>query len=172
MPVRRVSSPDPVLHRIAPFGLAAAAGTCLVVDLDPTAPPLPGPSLVDLIRDGVTSSHLRAGRTGVAVLANGGVSEAEATDLLESLLAGWPAAVLRVPSDQPSIPVLSLDPPDLRPSRAHRAVWQSTIRGSRAPGVVLPPLHRSAIRSLCRGVVEPRSRWVRAWTPVWGTSWT
>ncbi len=171
MPVRRVSSPDPVLHRIAPFGLAASAGTCLVVDLDPASPPLPGPSLFELARDGVTAAHLRSARSGVAVISNGGTTEAEASDLLASLMSGWPAVVLRVPPDQPSIPVLSFDPPELRPRRAFRAVWQSSVRGSRAPGVVLPPLKRSTVRSLCGGVVEPRSAWVKAWTPVWENSW-
>lgn len=172
MLVRRVSSPDPVLHRIGPFGLAAAAGTCLVVDLDPGVPSLPGPRLADLIRDGVTADHLRSDRSGVAVVGNGGVSETDAAELLAALVGGWPAVVFRVPPGQPGIPVLPLDPPELRPARAFEAVWQSAVRGSRAPGVVLPPLRRSAVRSLCRGVVEPRSAWVRAWTPVWEATWT
>ena len=172
MPVRRVSSHDPVLHRIAPFGLAASAGTCLVVDLDPTAAPLPGASLTDLLRDGATAAHLRAGRSGVAVIANGGVDESEVQGLLEGLTAGWPAVVLRVPPSEPSIPVLALDPPELRPDRAFRAVWQAAIRGSRAPGVVLPPLRRSAVLALCKGTVEPRGAWVRAWREVWESSWT
>ncbi|HVR32732.1 MAG TPA: hypothetical protein VMS74_08480 [Acidimicrobiia bacterium] len=172
MLLRRVSSPDPVLHRIAPFGLAAAAGTCLVVDLDPAAAPLPGPSLAELLRDGATAAHLRAARRGVAVISNGGVAESEAADLIDGITAGWPAVVLRVPAGSSSIPVLPLDPPELRPARAMRAVWQAGQHGSRAPGVVLPPLRRSSVRALCRGVVEPRSRWVRAWAPVWGASWT
>jgi hypothetical protein len=172
VPVRRVSSHDPVLHRISPLGLAASAGTCLVVDLDPTAAPLPGATLTDLLRDGATSAHLRAGRTGVAVIGNGGIAEPEVAGLLEGLTAGWPAVVLRVPPGEASIPVFSLDPPELRPARAFRAVWQASVPGSRAPGVVLPPLRRSAVRALCRGVVEPRSRWVRAWHEIWDPSWT
>ena len=170
--LRRVSSPDPVLHRIAAFGLAAAAGTCLVVDLDPAAAPLPGPTLAELLRDGVTAAHLRAARRGVAVISNGGVSESEAADLIDGMTAGWPAVVLRVPEGSNSIPVLPLDPPELRPLRAVRAVWQASQPGSRAPGVVLPPLRRSTVRALCRGVVEPRSRWVRAWASVWEAPWT
>jgi hypothetical protein len=172
VPVRRVSSHDPVLHRIAPFGLAASAGTCLVVDLDPNAAPLPGATLTDLLRDGATSAHLRAGRSGVAVIANGGISEPEVEGLLDALTAGWPAVVFRVPPAEQSIPVLALDPPELRPARAFRAVWQAAVRGSRAPGVVLPPLRRSAVRALCKGTVEPRSSWVRAWREVWESSWT
>jgi len=161
-----------VLHRIGPFGLASAAGTCLVVDLDSQAVPLPGPTLVDLLREGVTARQLRSRRTGVAVVANGGATEEEAADLLAALTAGWPAVVYRVPPHCPSVPVLPLEPPELLPELAFRAVWQATTRGSRAPGVVLPPLRRDAIRSLCRGVVEPRSAWVRAWSPVWDSGWT
>ena len=143
-----------------------------MVDLDPTAAPLPGATLTDLMRDGATSAHLRTDRSGVAVIANGGVVEAEVETLLTGLVAGWPAVVFRVPPGEKSIPVLSLDPPELRPARAFRAVWQAAVPGSRAPGVVLPPLRRSAVRALCRGTVEPRSRWVRAWREVWEASWT
>lgn len=170
--VRRLSSPDPVLHRIGPFGLAAAAGTCLVIDLDPTAADLPGPTLASLLTEGATSSHLRSERAGVAVIGNGGVSEGEAEDLVAALVAGWPAVVLRVPPGAPSVRFLPLDPPELRPRRAFRAVWQASMRGSTAPGIVLPPLRRAAVRSLCAGRLEPRSRWVRSWAPVWGASWT
>lgn len=172
MLVRRISSPDPVLHRIGVFGLAAAAGTCLVVDLDPGAPGLPGPTLAGLLGDGVTAEHLRPGRRGVAVIGNGGVTEADADELVTALSAGWPNVVIRVPFGAPSISYLPLDPPELRPARAFRAVWQSAVRGSRAPGVVLPPLRRTTVRGLCSGRVEPRSRWVQAWAPVWETSWT
>jgi hypothetical protein len=172
VPLRRIASPDPVLHRIGPFGLAAAARTCLVVDLDPLAPTLPGPTLARLRRDGVTAEHLRTERSGVAVIGNGGVAESEVEELLAALTAGWPAVVFRVAPDRPSIPVLPLDPPEIRPERAFRAVWQSAVRGARAPGVVLPPLRRSVVRALSRGVVEPRSAWVRAWVPVWDGTWT
>lgn len=161
-----------MLHRIGPLGLAASVGTCLVVDLDPTAPAYPGPTLADLLRDGVTAAHLRTGRDGVAVIANGGITEPDALELVEGLTAGWPAVVFRVPPGQSSIPVLPLDPPELRPERAFRAVWQSATRGARAPGVVLPPLSRSAVSALCRGIVEPKRRWVRAWQPVWESTWT
>lgn len=170
---RRLFSPDPVLHRIAPFGLAASTGTALVVDLDPAAAPLPGPTLADLAVDGLTADHLRSSRRGVAVVANGGVTEAEVQDLVADLVSGWPAVVFRVPPGSPSsIPVLPLDPPEVRPARAMRAVWQSSVVGSQAPGVVLPPLARSAVRQMCRGQVEPRRRWVKAWADIWEPSWT
>lgn len=173
MLTRRIFSPDPVLHRIAPYGLAASTGTALVIDLDPKAASLPGPTLADLAVDGVTSDHLRTSRRGVAVVGNGGVAEADAKDLIGHLVAGWPAVVLRVPLESPSsIPVLPLDPPEIRPSRALRAVWQSSVPGSRAPGVVLPPLSRAAVRRMCRGQIEPRHRWVKAWAEVWEPQWT
>jgi hypothetical protein len=143
-----------------------------VIDLDPVAPPLPGPTLADLLLEGVTSEHLRSDRSGVAVIANGGVIESEAPDLLAGLVEGWPSVVYRVPWGSPSIHFLPLDPPELRPRLAVRAVWQPAVAASRAPGVVLPPLRRSAVKAMCGGVVEPRSRWVRAWSPVWEASWT
>lgn len=106
------------------------------------------------------------------MIGNGGVGESDVEKLLAALTAGWPAIVFRVPPGEESIPVLALDPPELRPARAFRAVWQAAVRGSRAPGVVLPPLRRSAVRALCGGTVEPQSRWVRAWGEVWEQSWT
>lgn len=172
MTVRRLSSPDPVLHRIGPFGLAAAAGTALVVDLDPTAAPYPGPTLADLLREGVTARQLSPRTAGVAVVGSGGVTEESAGDLLDALVSGWPAVVCRVPHGRASIQVLPLDPPEIRPPDAFRAVWQSSTRGSRAPGVVLPPVGRSRMRAMCSGRVEPRWAWVRAWAPVWESAWT
>jgi len=170
---RRLFSPDPVLHRIAPFGLAASTGTALIIDLDPTAAPLPGPTLADLAVDGLTSDHLRTSRSGVAVVANGGVTEADARDLIGHLVSGWPAVVFRVPPESASsIPILPLDPPEIRPVRALRAVWQSSVPGSKAPGLVLPPLSRAAVRRMCRGQIEPRHRWVKAWAEIWEPSWT
>ncbi|MFP5332003.1 MAG: hypothetical protein ACLGHX_06565 [Acidimicrobiia bacterium] len=172
MLVRRLHSPDPVLHRIAPFGLAAATGTALVIDLDPDAPPYPGPTLADLAADGLTARHLRSSREGVAVIANGGVNEEDVAQLVTQLSSGWPAVVFRAPTPREAIPVLPLEPDELRPTRAIRAVWQASTRGSRAPGVVLPPLSRATVRRLCRGQVEPRHRWVKAWAGVWGPAWT
>ena len=44
---------DGLLSATAPLGLAAAAGTALVVDLDPEGPVYPGPaSLADLVVEG------------------------------------------------------------------------------------------------------------------------
>ncbi|MDX1449595.1 MAG: hypothetical protein R3246_11095, partial [Acidimicrobiia bacterium] len=155
-----------MLHRIAPFGLAASAGTALIVDLDPRSPSLPGPTLATLLAEGLTARHLRPARKGVAVVGNGGISPKQADELLRDLLAGWPAVVLRMPLAAPAIPVLPLEPPEIRPDPSGRAVWQAATRGSHGPGLVLPPVGRTVVRRLCRGQVEPRHRWVRAWTPV------
>lgn len=171
VPTRRLASPDPVLHRIAPFGLAAAAGTALVVDLDPGAGAYPGPSLRDLVDGSLTADHLRPRAGRVGVIANGGIVESEAVDVLSALVGSWPAVVLRVPLDAAPLPVLPMDPPEIAVLRPHRAVWQASTRGSSAPGAVLPPLRRSVVRALCRGTVESRSRWVRAWRQVWGSAW-
>lgn len=160
-----------MLHRIAPLGLAAAAGTALVVDLDPDAAPYPGPALADLSAGAVRAEHLAPKRRGVAVISSGGVTTGQADELLERLISGWPAVVIRVPVGSAGIPVLPLEPVELRPPKAIRAVWQSTVRGSTAPGVVLPPIGRSRVTALCRCVVEPRWRWVRAWSAVWERPW-
>ena len=171
VPIRRLASPDPVLHRIAPFGLAAAAGTALVVDLDAGAATYPGQTLRDLVDGSLTADHLRPRAGRVGVVANGGIDEEEASDVLAALVEAWPAVVLRVPPGSTDLPVLPLEPAEICGRRPSRAVWQATTRGSSAPGLVLPPLRRSVVRALCRGSVEMRSRWVRSWRPVWGTSW-
>src|SRR4030066_639874 len=53
MPALAIWTPeDGVLGALAPLGLAASAGTALVIDLDPLGPRYPGePSLADLVRE-------------------------------------------------------------------------------------------------------------------------
>lgn len=171
MPIRSLTSPDPVLHRIGPFGLAASAGTALVIDLDPNAAPYPGPTLRHLAEDGITSAHLRPPRSGVALIANGGVLADEVSDLVRALADAWPAVVVRQPAGHGAVPVLPLEPAEVWPHDPGRAVWQASTPGSRARGLVLPPLRRSTVRALCRATVAPRARWVRAWRPIWGPEW-
>ena len=80
---------DPVLHALAPLGLAAARGTALVVDLDRDAPPYPGTSsLAALAVAQPRLDDLRPRRGGVAVLPNGLASPEESADVLEALGAG------------------------------------------------------------------------------------
>ena len=80
------------------LALAAAAGTALVVDLDPQGPAYPGNAdLAELVAEGPTRRDLEPERSGVAVLRNGGVPEEEAAEVLNALAARWPAVVFRLP---------------------------------------------------------------------------
>ena len=82
----------PVLHALAPLGLAAARGTALVVDLDEEAPSYPGStSLAKLVISQPRLSDLRPLRSGVAVLPNGSINPREAAEVVEALVTGWPA---------------------------------------------------------------------------------
>jgi hypothetical protein len=113
------------------------------------------------------------------VLRNGGVTADEAAEILDALIAGWPAVVLRAtpdqppPADVPVVPVVPLLPGALQPTGQGLSVWQRT--GLRTPvpgpGPVLPPPAPSVVGSLLRGVVDRRWRWVRAWEPVWRAPW-
>lgn len=174
---------DPVLHALAPLGLASAQGTALVVDLDDEAPSYPGStSLAKLVVSQPRLSDLRPLRPGVAVLPNGSVHPREAEDVIEALVAGWPAVVLRFGAAQglppallnvPVVPVAPLLPGFLHPSLAGAAVYQSLFPGPppRLRGVVLPPLGRSHIQGMLTGAALPPRRWVRAWEQVWEASW-
>ncbi len=171
------SPSDAVLHAVAPLGLAAAAGHCLVIDLDSDAPPLPGDrTLATLVEEGPRRSDLTATRRGVAVLPNGGVTWEQAAPVVEELCSRWEQVVVRVPAVHASVPwpivPVWLLVPEFPPPPAP-AVYQSLLRGAPrpGPGVLLPPLPRSVIRSILRGRVDHRLGWVRAWRPVWGAPW-
>lgn len=63
---------DLVLHHLAPIGLAAAAGTALVVDLDLDRPSYPGRlTLSDLLTDGPRRADLVPTRRGWRCLVTG-----------------------------------------------------------------------------------------------------
>ena len=98
MPALAIWSPeDALLGAVAPLALAAAAGTALVVDLDPQGPRYPGSgSLADLVRDQPRRDDLRPGRAGVAVLRNGGIDPEAAEEVLVALAKDWPAVVFRL----------------------------------------------------------------------------
>lgn len=171
-----VTSADPVLHLISPLGLAASAATALVVDLDPNAAGYRGPSLANLAGDGVRPEHLRPVRNGVAVLANGGISLDEAQGLVEILMTGWPAVVLRVPDPEmlrPTVPVLGLLPEPLGEASRTPAAYQQTRprRPVPGPGMVLPPLGSAKVEALIGGRVGLRWRWIRAWRKAWELPW-
>lgn len=170
--VLAVRSRDPLLHHIAPLGLAAGAGRCLVVDLDESAPEFTDRTLRDLVDHGIRAVDLER-REGVAVLGNGGVSFDEAAETIDRLLESWGRVVLRDGGAMHPFRVLHVEPllPDpFDPGRAE--ILQSTERGQRSFGrPILPPLRRHQIRSILGGEIEPRWRWVRAWATVWSRTW-
>ena len=174
---------DPVLHALAPLGLAAARGTALVVDLDRDAPSYPGStSLAALVVSQPRLDDLRPRRAGVAVLPNGLASPEETAEVLEALVSGWPAVVLRLgassdlpPSlaETPVIPVAPLFPGFLYPPVPGPAVYQA-MSGGPPPsvrGILLPPLGRSHVYRMLGGRGLPPRRWVNAWERAWSWSW-
>ncbi len=171
---------DGVLACVAPLGLAASAGTALVVDLDPSGPSYPGTvSLADLVAHGPRRSDLSPQRPGMAVLRNGGITVEAADEVVSALAEGWPNLVLRLPTGRPHpdrsgvVPVVPLFPGSLHVAWDAPAVRQPTglAVSPRAPGVTLPRLGRSLLGSLLRGTSRPKSRWIRAWKSVWEMPW-
>ncbi|GIU91179.1 MAG: hypothetical protein KatS3mg011_0085 [Acidimicrobiia bacterium] len=168
-----VSSVDRVLHHIAPLGLAAAAGTAVVVDLDPEGPPYPGGTTVaSLLSDGVGRDHLFPARDGVAVLSSGGADLEAAAGLLAALGERWPAVVARTPGRPRGwthLWVVPLLPSPIRVSAEPPVVYQACRRGVRGPsdGITLPAIDRGKIETLLGGRVDRRWRWVAAWRRVW-----
>lgn len=174
---------DPVLHALAPLGLAAARGTALVVDLDEEAPSYPGStSLAKLVVSQPRLADLRPRRRGVAVLPNGSIGPREAFEVVEALAAGWPAVVLRLGSsldlpspfeETPVVPVAPLLPGFLYPAVTTPAAYQAFSHGPppRVPGILLPPLSRSGIYRMLGGMGFPPRRWVQAWEKAWNLSW-
>jgi hypothetical protein len=168
---------DATLGVVAPLALATAAGTALVVDLDPEGPSCPGPlSLADLVHHGPRRDQLSPDRRGVAVLSNGGVTAEEAGEVVEALAAGWPALVVRLPP-QPTppggvVPVVPHAPGDaLRfdgPAVRQRGPWPAP-RG--LPGIVLPRPRASTIQSLLELRRPAPCRWLRTWRKVWSFPW-
>jgi hypothetical protein len=183
MPALAVWTPeDGILGALAPLGLAAAApGATLVVDLDEGGPSYPGSSsLADLVARGPRLDDLRPGRTGIAVLRNGGIGAAAASEVLEALVGGWPGVVLRLPPRRsvvlsiPVVPVRQLLPGGWFEPFEGPSVLQATAALGRTPeqGICLPVPLRSTIAAFLRGEVPgPWDRWVRAWRPVWGAPW-
>lgn len=171
-----VRSSDPVLSVVAPLGLAASVGTCLVIDLAGDVRPHKGRSLPELISDGPSLQELSPGRPGVAVIGGGGVSAVESVQFIEGLGSRWPAVVVRVGDlgwPGPTVPVRVLYPGWLAPEDPGAAVWQPVASGSSpsGPGPVLPRLSRRLAGLLLAGRLPSRSRWVAAWSQVWGLPW-
>ena len=169
---------DALLGAIAPLGLAVAAGTALVVDLDADGPSYPAErTLAQVVAEGPRRAELVPERSGVAVLPNGGVRAFEALEMVEMLARSWPAVVVRAGSEPvpyPVVPVRPLWPGFMAPGGSRPAVWQR-VAGAAAdppgPGPVLPAPGRRVVTALLRGRRPVRSAWVRAWRRVWELPW-
>jgi hypothetical protein len=176
MPVLATWSPhDSLLDAIVPLGLASAAGTALVVDLDPRGPAWSVSfTLRDLVQRGPTRQELAPTRRGPAVLANGGVEADEAADVVSALADGWPSIVLRCPPDRPrpagAVAVLPLLPEPFARSEDPPVVYQRSQLSPRSnpQSHVLPPPSRRTIVALLSSRQPPRpDRWIRALGTVW-----
>lgn len=169
------SPADAALHTLVPLGLAVAAGTALVIDLDREGARIgSGPTLADLVREGATRAQLEPSRRGPAFLSNGGIEPADAQELIAGLCERWPAVVLRCPPrlDRPvgSIAILPLLPDPHTLVAASPAVYQRCGFSPRhAPaGLVLPVPRRGTVEHLLGGRSPRRSdRWIRALQPLW-----
>lgn len=175
MPVLAIRTyADGLLSVLAPLGMGAAAGTALVLDLDPTGVPLPSPaSVADLVEASPTLDQLRPARRGLAVLTSGGAGWTEAASVVEALGAGWPAVVVRVAAEVPlpTVPVVPLIP-GLNPG-VEPAVYQRTGIPGGVPGdgPVLPVPGSRVVRAALSGRMFG-GRWVRAWRQAWRLAWT
>jgi hypothetical protein len=182
MPVLAVWTPeDGLLGALAPLGLALAAGSAVVVDLDPLGPTYRGDrSLASLVADGVRKEDLQP-RAGVAVVRNGGVDPHRATDVINALVEAHRRVVLRLaPRSHPEgfvhavVPVRLLLPGGLYPPFTGPAVYQATPswEAMPAPGIRLPVPATATVRALLAGRrPDRRDRWVRAWQSAWRVAW-
>lgn len=174
--VLAVRSPDPVLSLVGAVGLAAAAGTGLVIDLL-TDRAGDRRTLRELATDGPSLAELSPSRRGVALLRGGGVDEQSGLDIIGRLAERWPAVAVRVDLSElpfPIVPAIPLYPSGLLPPPTEtHCVWQPVGVGSNppGPGPVLPRLRPSTLRQMLSLQIPRRSRWVDAWAPVWEMPW-
>jgi hypothetical protein len=166
---------DLMLGVVGPLGATTAAGTALLVDLDPNGPHYGGPhSLADLVSRGPTRSQLEPTRSGPAVLRNGGVSPEAAEEVVAALVQRWPNVVLRCASstrmDAGGIALVPLLPKPYTPMVEGPVVYQRTHLSHETPKDqhVLPVPRTATIKALLAGA-QPRSsdRWIRALARMW-----
>jgi hypothetical protein len=169
------SPSDLMLGVVGPLGAAAAAGTALLVDLDPNGPEYGGAhSLADLVQSGPTRSQLEPARSGPAVLRNGGVAPEDAEEVVSALIRMWPNVVLRCAPDATAtgmaVALLPLLPEPFTPRVEGRAVYQRTSLSTRQPAgeIALPVPRRGTISALLAGQrPRYRDRWIRSFERVW-----
>ena len=176
MSVIAVWSPvDLVLSLVVPLGLAVHKGTALVVDLDPSGPPLPGRGdLASLVHRGPTEAELSPTGKGVAVLANGGIDGRDSREVIAALAKRWPHVVLRcAPAGMPpsgAVPVLPVLPAPFTVSLDRPAVYQRTHLGGEPDRgvIVLPTPKPGTVRTLLEGRTPARKdTWIRSLEQVW-----
>jgi hypothetical protein len=170
-------SNDGVLGVVAPIGMAAAKGTCLVVDLVADSH-REGVSLASIVSEGPRKSHLEPQHSGVSFLHNGGVDLPEAAEVLEALCSSWPNVLVSIADRSvafelaPAVEVQAiLIGPFVAPLLSDAVLQPVGLGGppKRHDGHVLAPLSARTVRSILTGIVNPGSRWVRSWLPVWET---
>lgn len=168
-----------LLGALAPLGLAASAGTALVIDLDPAGPRYPSEgTLAGLVENGPRLADLEPERSGLAVLRNGGVRAEVTGEIIDAFAREWPHVVIRLaPNAEPwsAGPVVRVYP--LVPGGLFEASPDGVFQdlGFRLPApdgaLRLPPLSRVAAGALLAGTIPIRSRWVRAWSALWEQRW-
>jgi hypothetical protein len=171
-----IESPDPVLSLFGAFGLAASAGTALVVDMAESWRVRTDRTLADFLENGPALHELSPARGGVAVIAIGPIDPVNAVPIVERLAVNWPAVVVRCSADSwpgPKVPVRPLLPGMLAATDPSPAVWQTVNRGTRppGPGPVLPRLGSRTAHGLMMGRLPRRGRWLGVWAQVWGMPW-
>ena len=167
---------DALLGVISPLGLACSVETALMVDVDPEGPMFPGSaSLAELVEGSPRRADLQPARRGTAVLRNGGIDLERSNSVVEALIEGWPAVVLRLGerteafAGAATIHVHALLPGVLRPPVEDLVVYQRTsLLGSPpGPGKLLPRPSRQVVGRLLTGRKPGPSRWISAWREVW-----
>ena len=164
-----------MLSFVGSIGLAASAGTALIVDVGGRGLASESRTLRDIADSGPTLAELRPGRTGVAVVSGVGLEEDLLRSTLAELAGSWQAIVLM---DSPSGPGQRVPLTPLLPGLAAidlmgPGVWQPAagFKAAPGPGLVLPRLRSGLVRQLLRRQLPHRSRWIRAWSPVWEMPW-
>lgn len=166
--------PEGLLAAIMPLGLAHSLPTALVIDLDPYGVRLPGErTLRDLVTSSPSADDLRPRRRGVACLPNGGVTFDEAAPIVEALMQGWPATVLRVDTEVAPLGTIGVGVRPILPGvtipHHFLPVFQPTglspIPG-RLPGIVLPRLPSRVAKALLGGI-SSGGHWTRSCATIW-----